>query len=266
MYVFSMYLHGSLYFSQMHYDLFTQSTSDISDIYVSVSIQMKVNQYPAIIYHGAQLGVPVLSIEAYGIIDQKPVDTIVLTSMAKTYFEIHQQPKQLKEWVITVKKTIDKPVGYVFQFSIYGYLDGDVRDRHIIINVTEENRYPPTFDQTQYNFIALHNGYTKGLVDIGSVHAKDLDSEVYNSVFHYHILDEAVLDYFIVDLTTGFIQQMKDIPHTTTKMEFQVTAFDGGSPQLLSSTNVVVTVTDLARKLSYLLKPPFKCLYNPIVT
>ena len=210
---------------------------------------MQVKPYPALIYRHAPPGTPVLNIVAYDNDTGQPLPSVSITSGADgEYFDVTQQQRLPKEWVLKVKKEINKPVGYVYDFSVYGLFNGKARDRNVKINVTEKNLHTPTFEKESYEFLALRNAWDYDLTHIGTVTAVDKDNQTYNSVFHYHILDPDAAVYFHVDLITGDIELIDDLPLGISNMTFDVTAIDGGSPQLLNSTSVTVQITDLPRK------------------
>lgn len=208
--------------------------------------QITVSPFPALIYQGANPGIPVLSVSAYDTVTDRPLQNVALTnSRDSDYFELIHQPRVQNEWILKVKQTIDKPVGYVFSFSVYGYYNQTPQDRRIQINVTEKNEHAPSFEKTEYTFFALRNALDYNLTDIGTVHAVDGDTEIYNKQFHYHILDPHAQNYFHVDLETGIIELTDNLPPGITNVTFSVTAIDGGSPQRLNSTDVTVIITDL---------------------
>lgn len=211
--------------------------------------EISVTPNPALIYHGAVPGLPVLSVTAYDTDTDQPLQSVALAnSNDSVYFKLTHQPKVPKEWILQVKQTIDKPVGYLFSFSVYGYYNQTSHDRRIHINVTDMNEHAPSFQQEEYVFVALRNGLDHNIMDIGTVRAVDADNELYNKQFHYHILDSHAGHYFHVDLETGIIEMIDNLPKDITNITFSVTAIDGGSPQRLNSTHVIVLITDLARK------------------
>ncbi|XP_045164914.2 uncharacterized protein LOC123528907 isoform X2 [Mercenaria mercenaria] len=215
-------------------------------ILVEGNAQITVTPFPALIFHGAVQNVPVLSVTATDTDTGQPLQSVALTnSRDSDYFKLIQQPRVPNEWILKVKKTIDKPVGYVFTFSVYGYYNQTPQDRRIQINVTEENEHAPSFEQQEYTFVALRNGLDYNLTDIGTVKAVDADTEIYNKQFHYHILDPHAERYFLVDLETGLIEMTGNIPAGVSNVTFSVTAIDGGSPQRLNTTDVTVIITDL---------------------
>ena len=210
---------------------------------------MQVKPYPALIYRHAPSGTPVLNIKAYDVDTDQPLPSVSITSGdAGEYFDVIQQAWLPKEWILRVKKEIDKPVGYVYDFNVYGLFNGTARDRNVKINVTEKNLYTPSFEKESYDFLALRNALQDDLTLIGTVKAIDRDKQTYNSEFHYHILDPAATTYFHVDLLTGDIEVIHDLPLDISNITFIVTAIDGGSPQLLNSTMVTVRITDLPRE------------------
>ena len=214
---------------------------------------MQVKPYPALIYQYAPPNTPVLSIKAYDVDTDQPLPSVSITSGADgEYFDVSQQARLPKEWVLRVKKQIDKPIGYVYDFNVYGYFNGTAaRDRNVKINVTEKNLFTPSFEKESYEFLALRNGWQTHLTLIGTVKAIDLDKQFYNSEFHYHIIDPAAAMYFHVDLLTGDIELIDDLPLDMSNMTFSVRAIDGGSPQLLNSTMVTVQITDVPREYNY---------------
>ncbi|KAL4226889.1 hypothetical protein ACF0H5_014867 [Mactra antiquata] len=212
-------------------------------IYVQGAGKIVVDPNPALIYNGAAPGTAVLSVKAYDTDTNQSLSNVALTnSEDSNYFKLIPE-KTPTAWRLQVKQTIDKPVGYQFMFSVYGYLQQEPQDRRILINVTQENMYAPSFEQTEYEFLALRNGMDYNLTDIGYVKAIDLDTELYNRQFHYYI-DHAE-DNFVVDLETGLIEMTENLPPDIDNVTFHVTAFDGGSPQRINRTTVVVKITDL---------------------
>lgn len=167
------------------------------------------------------------------------------------YFELTKQPKIPTEFALKVKKQIDKAVGYVFSFSIYAMHNSQYPDKVIKINVTERNEFPPVFDQEEYRFLALRNGFNESLVDIGAVHASDADKQVYNNVFQYYIMDATGSRYVFVDPNTGDLELIDDFPPDVSNVTFNVTAIDAGSPQRLNTARVIVDITDLKRKSKF---------------
>ena len=210
---------------------------------------MQVKPYPALIYQFAPPNTAVLNINAYDINTDQPLPSVSITSGDDgEYFDVTQQARLPKEWVLRVKKQIDKPIGYVFDVNVYGYFNGTAaRDRNVKINVTEKNLFTPSFEKECYEFQALRNGWQTHLTLIGTVKAIDLDKQFYNSEFCYHI-DPAAAMYFHVDLLTGDIELIDDLPLYMSNMTFSVTAIDGGSPQLLNTTMVTVQITDVPRE------------------
>ena len=213
---------------------------------------MDVKPYPALIYHKAPPETAAVNIIAYDIATGNPLPSISITSGEDgTYF--HVTPSRPTEWVLRVKKAIDKPVGYVFDFNVFGSYNGTIRDRNVKINVTEENLYKPEFEKDNYEFLALRNASGYDLTYIGTVKAVDKDNQTYNSVFHYHMFDPIAANYFHVDLITGDIEVIDELPQNIANMTFNVTALDGGSPQKLDKTLVTVKITDLPREYRILL-------------
>ena len=195
--------------------------------------------------------VPVLSVTATDTVTQQPLINVALTTSGDAeYFRLVQQTRVPTEWILKVKQTIDKPVGYVFKFSVYGYYNQAPQTQRIQINVTEKNEHAPSFEVQEYTFLAYRNGVDYNLIDIGTVTAVDADMELYNKQFHYHILDPVAEQYFHVDLETGLIEMIHNIPLNVSSIPFSVTAIDGGSPQRLNSTDVTVLITDLRRKFN----------------
>ncbi|WAR26342.1 LOW QUALITY PROTEIN: AGRG4-like protein [Mya arenaria] len=204
---------------------------------------LQVNTNPGLIFQNAEPNEPVLSISAFDDVTDAPLSGVALTSIPDAeYFKLEQHQRFPKEHALKVKKKIDKPVGYVFQFNVYY---GAYTDQLIKINVTERNQYAPKFDKSVYTFLALRNGYEENLTEIGSVHATDADREAYNKKFHYHILDPMASQYFHVDLETGTLDLIDVLPSGRNNYTFNVTAIDGGSPQQLNSVRIIARVTDL---------------------
>ena len=215
-------------------------------------MEIQVKPYPALIYQYAPPNTPVLNIKAYDVETDQPLSKVSITNGGDgEYFDVTQQARFPKEWVLSVKKQIDKPMGYVYDFNVYGLFNGTARDRNVRINVTEKNVFSPSFEKENYEFLALRNGWQQHLTLIGTVKAIDLDKQFYNSEFHYHI-DPVASMYFHVDLLTGDIELIDDLPLDVDNMTFTVTAIDGGSPQLLNTTTVTVQITDVPREYNYL--------------
>ncbi len=143
----------------------------------------------------------------------------------------------------------------MYDFNVHWLYNGTSGDENVKINVTKKNMHRPLFEKREYEFLALRQAVDYDLAHIGAVKAIDNDTEPYNSIFHYHIIDPLAMRYFMVDLYTGDLDVLQQLPPGVTNMTFNVTALDGGSPQQLDSTRVTVIITDRARKLfSILLK------------
>ena len=213
---------------------------------------MEIRPYPALIHQHAPPGTPVLNIITYDVDTDQPLPLVSITSGEDgTYFDVTQRTSRPKEWVLRVKREIDKPIGYIYDFNVFGSFNGTIRDRNVKINVTERNLFTPTFEKESYEFLALRSAWDYDLTYIGTVKATDRDNQTYNSVFHYHILNHEASRFFHVDLITGDIEVIDKLPQNVRNLTFNVTAIDGGSPQLLSSTMVLVKITDLPREYCY---------------
>lgn len=217
--------------------------------YFSGSSVFEISPSPGIIFHNADPGVPVLAVKAYDDVTNAPLPDVQLSAVSDaSYFELVQKTKNNTEYTLKVKEKIDKPVGYVFSFNVYSMNGGDFVSEVISINVTEMNKFEPIFEQMEYAFVVLRNGFEANLVDVGTVVATDADQESYNNQFQYFILDPAATPYVFVDPKTGELELIDNLPPDVKNMTFDITVIDAGSPQRLSSTKIVLNITDLKRK------------------
>ncbi|KAK3101446.1 hypothetical protein FSP39_003656 [Pinctada imbricata] len=208
------------------------------------SIELRVDPYPVRLYDNAPPNQVVLTITGYDNVTGGPLQDVTKSKTSDgDYFRI--QHSAGSRWFLITQKTIDKPVNYTFNFTVYGNLAGVVRDQNVMIIVSKENLYAPKFEQSAYEFVVFRNSTEKGLQKLGEVVARDKDQYDYNSNFQYFIFDRNISSIFRVDPTTGLIGIHSDIPEGVWQMSFNVTAIDSGSPQKSSSVPITVNVTNL---------------------
>ncbi|XP_021341961.1 cadherin EGF LAG seven-pass G-type receptor 1-like isoform X1 [Mizuhopecten yessoensis] len=221
------------------------------DIRVKVSrggpkpvLVLDVMPYPARIYQNAPPNTPVLTVTGYDNGTGGPLDELALTQPEESsYFKLHRSTPL--SWVLVTRRYINQPFNYTFHFRVYGTVEGVIRDKDVIIDVVEENMFAPTFDQPQYDFLTYRKSFEKGIDLLGTVHAVDNDTQIYNSYFQYRILDRDVRPYFNITPNTGKIMIVGSFPESISQYTFTVTAIDSGSPQKQSSTRVRVNMTDV---------------------
>ena len=189
-----------------------------------------------------------LAVKAYDDLTDDALPSVSLTTTSDaSYFELVGNPNVPKEYALKVKKLIDKDVGYVYSFNVYSS-HGDFPQEVIKVNVTEKNKYSPVFDPPEYSFLALRDGADANVIDVGTVHATDPDAENYNNAFQYYITDHVASMYLFVDPVTGNIELIENLPPDISNLTFKVMAIDSGSPQQMSTANIVLQITDLTRK------------------
>ena len=207
-----------------------------------------VHPFPANVFQNAPRNTPILTVTGYDNSTNNQLERLLLSQdMDSKYFILQRRDQQ--NWVLITNRTIDKPVNYTFHFRVFGYYSGLVQESNIIIDVTEKNRFPPTFELDRYEFVAYAKSFEEqNITYLGRIKAHDNDTNPQNNKFEYFIRDRSVQQIFRV-LSDGTIQIIGPFSVGVSQYIFNVTAVDSGSPQKFGTTIVVVNVTHLKGKL-----------------
>ena len=112
-----------------------------------------------------------------------------------------------------------------------------------LIQIMDVNDNEPVFDQNSYSFSVPE--HSDNNTAVGSVTATDADSGL-NGAVYYSITAGNSQGYFSIDEITGEIIVSADIDRELVgSVELKVRAKDRGSPNLLSTVMVTVTISDI---------------------
>ncbi|ESO89854.1 hypothetical protein LOTGIDRAFT_164541 [Lottia gigantea] len=115
----------------------------------------------------------------------------------------------------------------------------------VIITITPENDFVPTFGTTLPGDTVMVSESTVPGVTVATVLANDDDYGT-DGVLSYFITGGNTNSAFTVDSTTGQVKTMKTLDFETTPTYFlEVIAKDGGTPALSSSTTVTVSISNV---------------------
>nr|KAG5695015.1 hypothetical protein BaRGS_015839 [Batillaria attramentaria] len=203
-------------------------------------VYMNVSPYPARVYENAPAGVPVLTVNAYDNQTGQQVTNFRLEKRGDSgYFRMTDQG------IMETAQTVNKRIGYKFTFFVFAVSGNIVEWKHVMIEVSTKNLYPPTFTQDQYTFFLYR--YTPIGTHIGSVSATDSDDDPHNK--HFTIFatpNQTSFDYVTIS-SKGDITLKATPPEPERFLTLLVKAVDGGSPQR-TGTSAVVIVVDSAKQ------------------
>ncbi|XP_050412538.2 cadherin EGF LAG seven-pass G-type receptor 2 [Patella vulgata] len=201
----------------------------------AAKLLIKVRPQPARIYQLAPPGVAVLTVTGLDEVTGEQMNVFRFSSsIDSSYFQIDS------EGVMRTNRTVDRRVGTVFNFFIFGTLQGTIKYKYIEVIVSKENLYPPVFEREFYKVSAYRYLDNKVIV---RVVAHDGDAEDYNKDFKYFIPDPPASDLFKIN-DYGEISLVKAPPDDMKSVSFHVFAINEGSPARTRNTNVTVTFKD----------------------
>ena len=116
----------------------------------------------------------------------------------------------------------------------------------MIVEVSKENLYPPTFSESTYN-LAVYRYAERGHV-IGTVSAVDADDDPHNKHFTIFAPSRQPSMEYVSVTSSGDVVLDKTPADNMKLLRVLVLAVDDGSPQMTGTTTAVIVVDDVTRE------------------
>ncbi|WAQ95367.1 CDHR1-like protein [Mya arenaria] len=158
-------------------------------------------------------------------------------------------------WTVTVRNSIplDKDIATGGQSSIglrFSLSDADgntIVTRITTLYLTDVNDNAPVFLNKPYTWYIYEKPYNTST--FYKINATDFDSNRNGRISYFmqsqHTASE-YLDAFSIDIVSGMVHLQKPLDYETNNFyQFTITAMDGGSPPLTTTTDLIISVRDV---------------------
>ena len=115
--------------------------------------------------------------------------------------------------------------------------------KHVIVEVSKENLYPPTFSESTYSW-SVYRFAPVGHV-IGTVSASDADDDPHNKHFTIFAPPRQPSVEYVSVTSSGDVILAKTPADGMETLRVLVLAVDDGSPQMTATTTAVIIVDDV---------------------